>query len=141
MKSSIPHTMTRRESRESAFLILFEKIFNDIDVKEIIDTAKLVRTLSVNEFTLNIVNGVLNNQDSIDNVIDQNTKNWKKTRLSKVSLLLLRIATYEMIFCKDIPISVSINEAVELSKKYSTKEETAFINGVLGGVSKKVEEV
>ena len=46
-----------------------------------------------------------------------------------------------MIFCKDIPISVSINEAVELSKKYSTKEETAFINGVLGGVSKKVEEV
>lgn len=131
--------MTRRESRESAFLILFEKLFNDMEVENIISTAKLTRNLQANKFTLEIVNGVLSNCNQIDSIIQKNTENWDKSRLSKVSLLLLRIAIYEMIFCPNIPVNVSINEAIELSKKYSSEEETSFINGVLGGVAKNCE--
>lgn len=131
--------MTRRESRESAFLILFEKLFNDMEVENIISTAKLTRNLQANKFTLEIVNGVLSNCTQIDSIIQRNTENWDKSRLSKVSLLLLRVAVYEMLFCHNIPVNVSINEAIELSKKYSPEEETSFINGVLGGVAKNCE--
>ena len=130
--------MNRRKSRETAFFILFEKIFNDSNIDDIIKTANLVRDLEVDSFTLQIVNGVLNNIDEIDRKISMHSKNWKKDRISKVSLILLRIAVFEMKFSSDdVPVSVAINEAVELSKKYSTEEDTSFVNGVLGGVARE----
>lgn len=129
--------MNRRKSRETAFFILFEKIFNDSKIDDIIKNANLVRGLEVDKFTLTIVNGVLNNVDEIDQKISMHSKNWKKDRISKVSLILLRIAIFEMKFSKDnIPVKVAINEAVELSKKYSTEDDTSFVNGVLGGVAR-----
>ena len=132
--------MNRRKSRETAFFILFEKIFNSSRIDDIIETARLVRDIEVDDFTLKIVNGVLNNIESIDQKISGHSKNWKKDRISKVSLVLLRIAIFEMKFSSDnVPVSVAINEAVELSKKYSTEEDTSFINGVLGGVARENE--
>ena len=76
-------------------------------------------------------------EEEIDAKISENLKKgWKISRISKVSLALLRLAVYEILYRDDVPTSVSINEAVELSKKYTVKEDTSFINGVLGSVAK-----
>ena len=72
----------------------------------------------------------------IDSVISSNLKNWKLERISKVALAVLRLAIYEMSFVDEVPVSVSINEAVELCKKFAIKEDAAFVNGILGTVAK-----
>ena len=83
--------------------------------------------------------GIFDNLSDIDAKITENLRGWKLNRISKVSLSLMRIAVYEMLYMDDIPHSVSINEAVTLAKKYSTQDDSSFINGVLGSVSKTVE--
>ena len=83
--------------------------------------------------------GIFDNLSEIDAKITENLRGWKLTRISKVSLSLMRIAVYEMLYMDDIPHSVSINEAVTLAKKYSTQDDSSFINGVLGSISKTVE--
>ena len=130
--------MNRRESREQAFLFVFESNFSDYSIEDIIENAQMSRDIEISDFAKNIFNGVNNNKEKIDMLIEENSRSWKKDRLSKVSVSLLRMAIYEMMFEEEIPDSVSINEAVELAKKYSTKEDASFINGVLGSISKKV---
>ena len=81
--------------------------------------------------------GVRNKIMEVDKKISENLKpGWKISRISKVSLSILRLALYEMMYDDSIPVSVSINEAVELTKKYSVEDEAAFVNGVLGSVAK-----
>lgn len=72
----------------------------------------------------------------IDEKINANITGWKTSRMNKVDLTILRLAVYEMFYDEDIPVGVAINEAVELAKKYSSEEGPAFINGVLGKISK-----
>lgn len=128
--------MKRSVARESAFLIVFERIFNNADLNEVIESAQQIRGLEVDDFTVKLVGGVADNLDKIDDLIQQNAKGWDISRLSKVVLVALRVAIYEMIFIESIPIRVSINEAVELTKKYSTKEDSSFANGILREISK-----
>ena len=130
--------MNRRKSREIGFIIIFEKLFNDIDLNEIIEMAKLVREVEVSDLSIRLANGVYSNLEKIDDMIEKHIVGWKKERISKVSLCALRLAIYEMLFENDIPNSVSINEAIELTKKYSTKEDASFINGILGSVEKSI---
>ncbi|MGN0478658.1 MAG: transcription antitermination factor NusB, partial [Hominenteromicrobium sp.] len=80
--------------------------------------------------------------DEIDGVVAQNLRGWSLRRLSKVTLTILRLAVCEMkFFCtKDVPVSVSINEAVELAKTYGNEKDAAYINGVLSSVAKKLGE-
>lgn len=128
--------MKRSVARESAFLIVFERIFNNADLNEVIEAAQQIRGLEVDDFTVKLVGGIADNLDKIDDLIQQNAKGWDISRLSKVVLVALRVAIYEMIFIESIPISVSINEAVELTKKYSTKEDSSFANGILREIAK-----
>ncbi len=128
--------MKRSVARESAFLIVFERIFNNADLNEVIESAQQIRGLEVDDFTVKLVGGVADNLDKIDDLIQQNAKGWDISRLSKVVLVALRVAIYEMIFIESIPIRVSINEAVELTKKYSTKEDSSFANGILREIAK-----
>lgn len=128
--------MKRSVARESAFLIVFERIFNNADLNEVIEAAQQIRGLEVDDFTVKLVGGVADNLDKIDDLIQQNAKGWDISRLSKVVLVALRVAIYEMIFIESIPIRVSINEAVELTKKYSTKEDSSFANGILREIAK-----
>ena len=127
----------KRDGREQAFILLFEKCFSDITIDEIIENAKDCREIKISDFTLNLVKGVDNNIDEIDNIIEENLTGWKLNRLSKINLTILRISAYEI--CKDenTPVSVSINEAILLAKQYSTDKDAAFINGVLGSIAKK----
>ncbi len=130
--------MTRHESRQEAFCLLFEKTFTDMDLDDIIEGATETRDLQVNDFTMQLARGVIEHQEDIDTLIESKLKNWKLSRISKVSLSILRIATYELKYVNDIPMNVTINEAVELAKQYANEDDYSFINGVLGSIAKEL---
>lgn len=132
--------MTRREAREQAFLLLFEKTFHDDPLEEMLEAALLARDFEVDGFARRVFDGVNEHKDEIEAAIETSIIGWKKNRLSRVSLAAMRVAVFEMLYEENIPVSVSINEAVELSKKYGSEDESAFVNGVLGGVAKKQEK-
>ncbi len=84
----------------------------------------------------NAAGTIIENLNIIDKYIEDNIERWEIHRLAKVDLSILRIAIYEMLYRTDIPVQVSINEAIEISKKYSNEESPKFINGILGGFGK-----
>lgn len=127
--------MNRTQSREQAFIFLFESTFGFNSAEEIIDNANLAREETMNEFSGKLFNGTLENQEKIDSYIEKNIKHWSKERLTRTALSVLRLAIFEMMFLKETPKNVVINEAVEIAKKYSTKEEASYINGVLGAIA------
>lgn len=129
--------MTRKQAREEAFILIFEKEFNDESVENILELNEAVREIVPDEYIKEVFFGVFNNLDTVDGIISANSKGWSIKRISKVALAVLRLAIYEMKFVDSIPVSVSINEAVELCKKYATKDDSAFVNGILATVSKE----
>ena len=82
--------------------------------------------------------GTIEHLDEIDQLIESKLKNWKLSRISKVSLSILRVAVYELKYMDDVPTNVSINEAVELAKQYANEDDYSFINGVLGAIAKEL---
>ena len=74
---------------------------------------------------------------SIDDIIEKYSKNWKKHRISRVALSAMRLSICELMYIPEVPVGTSINEAVELCKKYATAEDASFVNGVLGSVSRE----
>lgn len=132
--------MSRRTERENAFIVIFESLFNDVTVEDIIESAKETLDWEDNDYVLSTSNGVIDNAAEFDELINNNLKNgWTVNRLSKVTLALLRLAIYEMKYVSDVPASVAINEAVELCKKYATDADASLLNGVLGSISKELE--
>ncbi len=130
----------RRKSREQAFIILFEKSFNeDLTVDEIVQVAVESDVISEDAFMDKILKNAESNMDEIDEVIEKNLKGWSKSRISKVSLALLRMAIAEMKYNDDVPVAVSINEAVELCKVYGSDEDKSFVNGILGSIARSAE--
>ena len=131
--------MNRTQSREQAFIFLFESTFGFNTAEEIIDNAKLAREEKINEFSGKLFGGAMENQEKIDFYIEKNIKHWSKDRLTRTALSVLRLAIFEMMFLKETPKSVVINEAVEIAKKYSTKEESSYVNGVLGAIADNLD--
>ncbi len=131
--------MNRKTARENAFILVFEKNFRDEPLSSIIEDAIEARNFEYDDYVEKVFCGVFDNLTEIDAKITENLRGWKISRISKVSLSLMRIAVYEMLYMEDIPESVSINEAVTLAKKYSTQDDSSFINGVLGSISKTIE--
>ncbi|MBR0423104.1 MAG: transcription antitermination factor NusB [Clostridia bacterium] len=131
--------MNRTQSREQAFIFLFESTFGFNSAEEIIDNAKLAREEKMNDFSSKLFNGALAHQKKIDSYIEKNIKHWSKDRLTRTALSVLRLAIFEMIFLKETPKNVVINEAVEIAKKYSTKEESSYVNGVLGAIANNLD--
>jgi N utilization substance protein B len=91
-------------------------------------------------FFLTLVRGVTIAKDNIDRVIETFSNNWKISRMSGVDRNVLRVAVFEMLYCKDIPTKVSINEAIDVGKKFGTEESGAFINGILDTIRIAIEE-
>lgn len=131
--------MKRSQSRELAFVLLFEKTFSDCPLDEIIDNANMARNISADKFALSLARGVDKHINEIDNLISEYSHRWSTGRISKVALSVIRLSVYEMKYADDVPISVSINEAVELAKKYGGDDDPAFVNGVLGGIARSLE--
>ncbi len=130
---------TRRLSREMALQALF---FMDIrnDVSE--QTLELFSTTfdvsnRAKDFFFELSKGVIKFKSDLDSLIEQFSDNWKINRMSCVDRNILRIATYEMLHCADIPPKVSINEAIDIGKRFSTDESGAFINGILDRIRKE----
>ncbi|MBQ3052335.1 MAG: transcription antitermination factor NusB [Clostridia bacterium] len=130
--------MTRKQAREEAFILIFEKIFSKESVEDILATAKEARDLEPDDYINNVFSGVYENLEELDRLIGDNTVGWKIERISKTSLCILRLSIYEIKFMEDIPNSVSINEAVELAKKYATQQDASFVNGILSTIVKKL---
>lgn len=129
--------MTRREAREQAFIIVFEKSFNpDITVDEVLDLAAELRLSERDEFVEALVRKTCEMQQEIDEHIINNAKGWKINRIAKVPLAIIRLALAEILYFDSIPSGVSINEAVELAKKYANPEDASFVNGILGTVAR-----
>ncbi len=131
--------ISRYKMREQAFILCFEMLFSDTDIDEIADNTLDSREINLSDYALTAAKEIDKNAQKIDDLISSHLKKgWKINRISKVSFAALRLAIYEMLFVDEIPVSVSINEAIELTKKYSTEEDCAFVNGLLGAVSKEL---
>ncbi len=132
--------MSRREEREQAFALLFERLVNQNSVDEVIENAGLARDCQTTEYIRSIAYGVEQREAEINATMEAHLKaGWQRTRLSKVTLALLQMAIFEMCYLENIPCKVSINEAVELAKLYGGSDDASFLNGVLGGVLKDLE--
>lgn len=132
--------MTRRQSREQAFILMFEKSFrNDETMQEIISSAVENEMLKEDDFSFMLTNIAQENIDKIDEQITRFSRGWSISRIPRVSLAIMRVAITEMMFVESVPVNVSINEAVELSKIYGEKNDSSFINGILGSISRELE--
>lgn len=130
----------RREERIQAFNFVFERMFREDTAEEVFEDAFNARDTEISDYIKKVVEGVEKHIEEIDMTIEENLKGWKKNRISKVSLTILRIAVFEILYMKDIPISVSINEAVTIAKSYATESDGSFVNGVLGAIAKKADK-
>ena len=128
--------MTRREAREAAFALLFDNTFSDDGMAAVIESAEESDLLQVDDFALRLANGAADRQEELDGRIEAAAHKWSMQRISRVALAIMRLALYEILYEEEIPTSVSINESVELAKKYGCDEEATFVNGVLGGIVK-----
>lgn len=132
--------MTRHQSREAAFVLVFEKMFNsDIDVDEMITFANEAKTFELDDFAVKLAKMTMDNEEKIDTLINNNLIKWSPNRISKVSRAVLRIAVCELLYT-DIPAAVAANEAVEISKTYATAADASFVNGVISSVIKAVNK-
>lgn len=127
--------MTRSKIRENVFKMLFRAEFHDADdMKEQLDLFE-EELENPSESELDYINskskGILEHIDEIDALINEKSTGWKTSRMAKVDLSIIRIAVYEIKYEDDIPFKVSVNEAVELAKKYGADESPAFVNGIL----------
>lgn len=135
--------MKRQKSREKVMELLFSMELSKNTYEETIETfiedyEMDLKTIDV-DYIKNVVKVVTDNLEDIDSRIVNALVNWKLDRVSKVNLTILRLAVGEMLFVDDVPGSVAINEAVELTKKYSDEKSTSFVNGVLDKVLKTLE--
>ena len=126
--------VTRRKSRENAIILLYQKDLLDKNIEDIIDN-DLLAGRKYDKFTLKIINGVDNHRKKIDQMIKDVVENWTLERIAIIDRNILRVAIYEMLYEDDIPLKVSVDEAIEISKSLGQKEDTPkFINGVLGKI-------
>ncbi len=133
--------MKRKETREEAVKMVYSmdvnKDFNRNYLTEYIEHFEL-KDMDI-DYLDKTISDLIINMEEIDKYITDNSKDWKITRIAKVDLAVLRVALSEILYNETIPESVSINEAVEISKKFSNEDSHKFINGILGTVVRSIE--
>ncbi|MCR4866522.1 MAG: transcription antitermination factor NusB [Lachnospiraceae bacterium] len=132
--------MSRIETREHAMELLFQIGFRNDPISSQIETFKenYPEVVEDEAYFLDIVYGVINSRDELDEKFVPFLKNWKLERLPQTDRIILEIAIYEILTVEEIPTSVSINEAVKLAKKYGTDNSSSYINGVLSNFVKSI---
>ena len=128
--------MTRREIRDSAFKLVFEQLLRDDDIQELYDIAEEIEEITVNDDVKKIVEGTIAHAVELDSIISGYSKSRSISRISKLNLAILRIALYEAIYDDNTSVNAAISEAINLSMVYTYKEDTSFINGVLGAFAR-----
>ena len=133
--------MKRSEARAYALSMLFEYSYNRADEPdEIIERSPDLRGENPSGFAKQLFNGVCSSIAEIDAKIENAAQNWKLHRISRVSLAVLRIAVYEMLYIKELPPEIVVNEALELTRKYDADDAVGFVNGVLGKIAASGDE-
>ncbi len=134
--------MKRSEVREAVFFLTFEKLFSDEAPDSIIDTAYEVDEFEMNEDVEKFFIAVDEKASEIDGIISEYSEKRQFSRIPKVSVAILRIAIYEMLYDEKVPDNVAISEAVNLSKKFAYEPDVQFVNGLLGAFcrNRKCEE-
>ena len=132
----------RRDAREQVVQSLYSL---DHNAPELAETVTLTRDdveLSgpALAFADEVLSGVMANLTTIDGRIQQLSKNWALNRIGRIELAILRLATFELLFRPDIPANVTINEAIEIAKKYGTEDSSAFVNGILDELSTSIPD-
>lgn len=128
--------MNRSEMREQAFVLLYEsEFFKDKPLSEL-ENIYNENISALSDYAKMLFEGVSEKKEQLDEIISGYLKGWKLYRIPKVNLAILRLAVYEMDYVDNVPENVAINEAVELAKKYSGQEDSAFVNGILGSHSR-----
>lgn len=136
--------MTRTQTRRLTFELLYSLEIQKVALEEKEEQINLfleqeqISEAQVKEYMLDVINGIDNNEEEILKLISQNLKQeWDISRISKVNLVLLKLAIYEMIYSK-VPYKVVVNEAVELAKKYGDDNSPSFVNGILAKIIKQL---
>ncbi len=135
--------MGRRASRDMAMKLLYQMEFqrDNIDEQKRLFFEENSFSVKDKAYINDIVDGVHENMEFLNSLIETYSKGWKIGRISKVDLSIMRLSIYEICFRKDIPYSVSVNEAVELAKKYSNEDAGSFVNGILSKIPDKDSSV
>lgn len=144
----------RRKAREASLQLLYEVDLGARDCREVVRgfqnapdrifnqwAEPVSNPAEVIEFTVQITLGVSDNVHEIDKLIEMHSTHWRITRMALVDRNILRMAVFELLYCPDIPASVTINEAIEIAKKFGTEESGSFVNGVLDHIAKELKKV
>lgn len=132
--------MSRKLSREKAMELAFSVMLSKESPEEAIETfvdnyEGNIKSLDL-EYIKSTLNGIEEKKEVLDDLIKQNLQKWSLDRISKINLAILRLGVFEMKFVEDVPDKVAINEALELTRKYSDEKSVSFINGVLDKILK-----
>ncbi len=132
----------RRQARECALQILFQHDFREIELRAALqayweehDTPEEVRV-----FAEKLIEGVWRNRTELDTLIEKHSTNWRMDRMPAVDRNILRIATYELLFERDIAANITLNEAIEIAKRFGTEDSGSFVNGVLDPIAMSLEK-
>jgi N utilization substance protein B len=126
----------RSKARKRALDTIFEADLKGISIP--LTNTNDETDAEVTNYSLDLVKGIKENQIQIDELITNSLQNWTFDRIPRVDRNILRIAVYELLYQKDVPTNVVISEAVSLAESLSTAESSAFVNGTLGTISKKI---
>ena len=123
----------RRRAREIALQVLYQLEVGQGDTRSVLDLywENFRPSPKAREFCQRLIEGIRRSQDQIDPLIEENSENWTLRRMAVVDRNILRLATFELLHCPDIPFKVTLNEAIELAKKFGADDSGAFINGIL----------
>ena len=132
----------RRRSRELALQVLYQIDITRGNAGDALDLfCKSFEGLEKpGEFSEKLVEGVCRHRKEIDNIIEKYSDNWKLRRMSKVDRNVLRLAIFELFYCDDIPSKVTLNEAIDLGKKFGSEKSGSFINGILDSISLSIDK-
>ena len=129
----------RREDRQQALQLVYERMFRDDTFEDLCTDALDARDEAISDYAEQIIKGIEDHLQEIDELIEANLKGGTLNRISKIALAAMRISVYEMKYIKSVPVSVSINEAVKMTKEFASDKDGSFVNGVLGAVTKTLK--
>lgn len=149
------NTVSRKQAREIALHLVFELGFGAFEAENVMTERldeEIMRSISGDialyagkldetqtKYIVSVVKGVAEHLEELDGQIERNAKGWSMSRLSRITVAILRLALYEMRYVEDVPVGAAINEAVEFAKIYDSEETASFINGVLGTIARNME--
>jgi len=133
---------SRRRSREMAVQVLYQMDMSQGDIAEALTTfcEHFEAPESIRDFAVELVNGTYQHRAEIDGLISQFSEHWRLERMPTVDRNILRLAAFELLYRPDIPAKVSINEAVDLGKKFGSEDSGSFVNGILDRIRLHLEE-